>query len=1066
MHSLSRFSLLARLGLAALLLALPARAFLELEWLGTYVTGVFDEAAQEIAGYDPGTQRLFITNANSNTIDIVGLDALGAADGGPYLVSTIELGEGSINSVAVFGSVVAAAIAADPKTDPGRVAFFDVDGNLVNELTVGVLPDMLTFSPDGSLVITANEGEPNEEVTLNPEGSVSIIDFGAPATLELAAALSADAVTTATFNAFDDMKAALAYRGVRFIYEGASVSENLEPEYVAVSPDGALAFVTLQENNAVAVVDLEAKEIVAVQALGWKDHINFLRGLDEYEIDLSDEILGTDGDGNEILLGGLSGLAFVGYNEAMTQAHFVAIPDRGPNGPSQPNPNGEGNVRTFPTPDYQPRIVPITLDLAEGIATADLDAQIFLTYEVQDGIFPLTGLPNAPTADEVPVDLNGQPLGYDPLGADLEGIAVAEDGTYWMVDEYRPAIYHFDATGKMVDRFVPAGIAEAEGMEPGTFGTESLPAHYNQRRANRGFEAVVYEDGLVYAFMQSPMDNPDNRGRRGEVMRVLVIDAVGGETTDKGAPVAEYLHFLQGTPGVDKIGDATRTGRNGVFLAIERDSSTGFSSHKHIVQLDFTVATNILGTPAAMATGEEALELKSVDEIKGMGIRGAFKYRLDNLSILGYRAGDKPEGLAMPLYGPLANQWVVVNDNDFGMADAAFPFDGTALLHPDPVGTILGVTRSFLDYAFDASNRDDAINLQNWPTLGMYQPDAIAAFEDRGDLFLITANEGDAADWDGFSEETRVEDLTLDPWFFAAWGDDLQDEARLGRLRTTEVTGDLDGDGDFDRVFSYGARSITVWDLFGNVVFDTGAQFEALTAGFLPEYFNSNNDDQDSFDSRSDDKGPEPEGITVAEVYGFPYAFVGLERMGGVLIYDLFDPLNIVPLVYYNNRDFTVADAESIDAGDLGPEGLLVIAAADSPTGTPLLVVTNEVSGTTAILEILERDHPDLDGFEPYISLTARGITDGAIVSSWFGYFDATLFPFIVHETHGNLAVALVEGGGYWLYDLSLGWIYTDGETHPYFWRHDTQSWLYYDVPSADPRVFYDFGVGAWVFVD
>ena len=39
-------------------------------------------------------------------------------------------------------------------------------------------------------------------------------------------------------------------------------------------------------------------------------------------------------------------------------------------------------------------------------------------------------------------------------------------------------------------------------------------------------------------------------------------------------------------------------------------------------------------------------------------------------------------------------------------------------------------------------------------------------------------------------------------------------------------------------------------------------------------------------------------------------------------------------------------------AGDLGPEGLVFIPAAQSPNGRPLLVVGNEVSGTTAVLQL------------------------------------------------------------------------------------------------------------------
>ena len=117
--------------------------------------------------------------------------------------------------------------------------------------------------------------------------------------------------------------------------------------------------------------------------------------------------------------------------------------------------------------------------------------------------------------------------------------------------------------------------------------------------------------------------------------------------------------------------------------------------------------------------------------------------------------------------------------------------------------------------------------------------------------------------------------------------------------------------------------------------------------------FNSTNDENQSFDNRSDDKGPEPEGVVVGKVKGRYYAFVGLERVGGIMVFDVTQPENTRYVDYINNRDFSVEDVEEEDAGDLGPEGLVFIKADDSPTGVPLLVVGNEVSGSTTIYEVL-----------------------------------------------------------------------------------------------------------------
>ena len=153
------------------------------------------------------------------------------------------------------------------------------------------------------------------------------------------------------------------------------------------------------------------------------------------------------------------------------------------------------------------------------------------------------------------------------------------------------------------------------------------------------------------------------------------------------------------------------------------------------------------------------------------------------------------------------------------------------------------------------------------------------------------------------------------------------------------------------QLYSYGARSFSIWDESGGLVFDSGDDFEQITAQLIPAEFNSNNDENGSSDSRSDDKGPEPEGIEIAKVFSKTYAFIGLERVGGIMVYDITTPRNPKFVEYVTSRDFT-GDAEAGTAGDLGPEGLTFIAPADSPNGRPLLVVANEVSGSTTIFQI------------------------------------------------------------------------------------------------------------------
>ncbi|MGK7931885.1 MAG: choice-of-anchor I family protein [Microcystaceae cyanobacterium] len=261
----------------------------------------------------------------------------------------------------------------------------------------------------------------------------------------------------------------------------------------------------------------------------------------------------------------------------------------------------------------------------------------------------------------------------------------------------------------------------------------------------------------------------------------------------------------------------------------------------------------------------------------------------------------------------------------------------------------------------DGVNGEGAINLQSYPNLfGMYQPDTIASYTVDGQTYIVTANEGDGRDYDGFSEEERVGDLTLDSTVFLDGS--IQDNDQLGRLTVTTTLGDTDNDGEYEQLYAFGARSFSIWDEAGNLVYDSEDDFETILASLLPQFFNSDNDEP-TFDTRSDAKGPEPEALTIGIVGERIYAFIGLERIGGIIIYDITDPNNPFFVTYTNNRDFavnppnsgTISDPAALDSG---PEGLVFINPEDSPTHSPLLVVANEVSGTTSIYSVTQVPEP------------------------------------------------------------------------------------------------------------
>jgi DNA-binding beta-propeller fold protein YncE len=270
----------------------------------------------------------------------------------------------------------------------------------------------------------------------------------------------------------------------------------------------------------------------------------------------------------------------------------------------------------------------------------------------------------------------------------------------------------------------------------------------------------------------------------------------------------------------------------------------------------------------------------------------------------------------------------------------------------------------------DASDRDGGIQIRQWPGLmGVYQPDTIRLYESDGNRFLLTANEGDSrvrpyADGivDGidegglYSDEAVIGDWPLQgtPW------ETLVGPEALGRLLLVRnlVDANLDSEGRPTKLFSFGGRSFSIFDArSGEQIFDSGSDFERITAERYPKHFNASNDST-TFDKRSRSKGPEPEGMALGKIDGRDYAFIGLERIGGIMIYEITDPRKPVFVSYNNNRNFDVSPvlddgSSNPEAGDTGIEGLIFIAADQSPTKTPLIVAGNETSGTTTVWSIV-----------------------------------------------------------------------------------------------------------------
>ena len=521
--------------------------------LGQYQSFKFDQVGAEVAGYDPHTRRLFVVNVAQARIDVLDIaDPLH-----PFLTMTLDVTPyGShANSVAVHNGLVAVGVQALVKTDPGKLVFFDAYGEFLNAVTVGALPDCVTFTPNGALVLVANEGEPNNAYTIDPEGTVSIVNLAGGVER-----LTDQDVIHVGFSAFNNQT---LDPSIRVFGPGASVAQDLEPEFIVAAPDSQTAWVTLQENNAIAVINLR------------------------------------------------------------------------------------------------------------GIRSA--------------------------------------------------------------------------------------------------------------------------------------------------------------------APFEVFERLFQGQSFLQTAG--RQDGR------VSRLAGLGFKDHS----------------------------------APGQGL--------------------------------------------------------------------------------DASDTDGAINIRNWPVLGMFDPDALATFVHRGQVYLASANEGDVREYAGFNasgnEARRVgsNSVVLDPTSFPTSAS-LKQNSALGRLNVTGSLGDTDGDGDFDKLYAFGGRSFSIWTEDVIRVFDSGDSLERLTAAAFPSHFNASNTNN-TFDNRSDDKGPEPEGIATASLFGRTYLFVVLERIGGVAVYDVGTPTAPTLVQYINTRDFTVTPSAA-SASDLGPESVLVIEAHASPIHQPLLVVSNEVSGTVRIFQIAQ----------------------------------------------------------------------------------------------------------------
>ncbi|MCZ8169042.1 MAG: choice-of-anchor I family protein [Flavobacterium sp.] len=297
----------------------------------------------------------------------------------------------------------------------------------------------------------------------------------------------------------------------------------------------------------------------------------------------------------------------------------------------------------------------------------------------------------------------------------------------------------------------------------------------------------------------------------------------------------------------------------------------------------------------------------------------------------------EPEYLAVHPDGTKA--WVTLQENN---AIAEINLTTPSITSIWPLGT---KNIALPGNGFDVSDNNGQILIANWPLQAYYIPDAMAHYTVNGVSYLVTANEGDEREYNTLNERTTVGAATLDATAIPNAAV-LKQNSNMGRFRITNLNGNTDADAELEQLYCVGSRSFSIFNAETQaLVFDSGDQFERFTAANLPTLFNADHENNTP-KGRSRAKGPEPEGVTIATLGTETFAFVSLERIGGVMVYNITNPAQPVLTDYKNSR------STSAYAGDHGPEGITYIQPENTTTGKPYILVANEISGTLTVFEI------------------------------------------------------------------------------------------------------------------
>jgi 2',3'-cyclic-nucleotide 2'-phosphodiesterase (5'-nucleotidase family) len=472
--------------------------------------------------------------------------------------------------------------------------------------------------------------------------------------------------------------------------------------------------------------------------------------------------------------------------------------------------------------------------------------------------------------------------------------------------------------------------------------TDALGLTHLASLALSGAEITTYAAGKLFVSASDGLRIIDIADPAAPVLlQVVDLKSLGFASTDITSVATNGSVLALALPNLDK----TQAGQL-VILDLAGNLVASYPTGNHPDAVTFTPdGSKILvaneGEPADLAVANPAGSVTIVDLGAGTATQVGFE------AFNGQEAALRAEGVRI-----FAGQSAA---NDFEPEYIAVAKDGltamVTLQEANAIAVLDLTTNSFTDILplggkdfstllADFSDRDGASNgtamllKTGQPVIGQFMPDAIAAYTANGKAYYVIANEGD--DRDDFmspDETARLSSLNLDDATFPNEAA-LKANAALGRLTVSAapgLNGDTDGDGDIDQILTYGGRSFSILDQDGNMIFESGDAIERIIATQFPALFD---------DLRSDNKGAEPEGVTVGIIGGRAYAFVGLERSNTTLVFDVTDPQKV---------SFVTAAGQT---GDTAPEGTLFIPASTSPTGEALYVATNEGSGTIGIYEV------------------------------------------------------------------------------------------------------------------